>query len=148
PDQVRLKRWDDLFGYELIAQFFGENGSVTRTADRVKLMIRNARTSGDWDLIRRILVRFYGEMNFQPKTMTTVSAHAHLRLPSSDELTDYFAQFPMNEMASRPALLTYVKIVEWEADIRVLIEKSDAYPDSLFVAWDTQFPNTQDWESF
>ena len=32
-DQIRLKRWDDLFGYELSAQFFGENGTLTRTAD-------------------------------------------------------------------------------------------------------------------
>lgn len=28
PDQIRLKKWDELYGYELSAQFFGENGTL------------------------------------------------------------------------------------------------------------------------
>ena len=58
PDQVRLKTWDDLFGYELVAYFFGDNGLITRTGERIKLSIRNARTAGDWEIVRRVLVRF------------------------------------------------------------------------------------------
>ena len=50
PDQIRLKKWDELYGYELSAQFFGENGSLSRTADRIKLGVRNARTAGDWTI--------------------------------------------------------------------------------------------------
>lgn len=148
PDQVRLKKWDELFGYELVAQFFGDNGLITRTPDRIKVGVRNARTSGDWELIRRLLVRFYNHMNFDPKSVTTVSAHVHSRLGSEEEVEAYFAEFPQNAEASRPALFSYVKIADWESHIRVLIEQSNAFPNALFIAWDTQFPNTQDWETF
>lgn len=147
-DQVRLKTWDELFGYELTAQFFGDNGQIVRTADRVKFTLRNCRTAGDWELVRRILVRFYLHMDFAPQSITALSANVHSRLPSADELEEFFHQYPQPPMASRPALFTYVKINDWEADIRLLIEKSNALPDALFLLWDTQFKNSQDWESF
>ena len=44
PDQIRLRRTDELYNYELSAQFFGENGSLTRTPLGVHLAIRNGRT--------------------------------------------------------------------------------------------------------
>ena len=51
PDQLRLRRTDELYNYELTAQFFGENGWLVRTADRVKFGIRNGRTVADWNVI-------------------------------------------------------------------------------------------------
>ncbi|HVS52663.1 MAG TPA: hypothetical protein VHD62_09930 [Opitutaceae bacterium] len=148
PEQVRVKSSDDLFGWELTAQFFGENGLITRTPDRVKLSVKNVRTVGDWELVRRIIVRFYMHMNLPPYSLTTFSAHVHSRFPAADELESFFREFPQPAMASRPVLFTYVKIDDWEADIRLLIEKSNLLPDAIFVAWDTQFGNSQDWESF
>ena len=148
PDQVRLKTSDELFGYELTAQFFGDNGLITRTADRIKLSVKNARTEGDWELVRRVMVRFYARMKFPPKSITLFSAHVHSRFPAADELEAFFHGFPQPEVASRPALFSYVKIDDWEADIRILAEKSNLLPDALFLAWDTQFTNGQDWETF
>lgn len=148
PEQVRLKSWDELFGYELVAQFFGENGHLFRTADGIKLTIRNCRTRGDWEIVRKTLVRFYQHMDFAPKSITTVTVHVHSRLPTLDELEAFFQQFPQPAMASRPALLGYVKIDDWETEVRLLIEKSNALPDALFLAWDTTFANSQDWETF
>lgn len=148
PDQVRLKRWDDLYGYEMLAQFFGDNGTITRLPDRVRVMLRNSRTTADWELIRRVMVRFYTHMNFAPLSRTAFTAHVHCRLPAADELDNFFRQFPQHPMASKPALLTYAKIGDWEADIRMVIEKSNALPDALFILWETTFSNSQDWESF
>ncbi len=148
PDQIRLKKWDELFGYELVGQFFGDNGLVTRTADRIKLTVKNARTAADWELVRQLIVRFYTHMQFPATSITTFAAHIHSRFPSADELTAFFDGFPQPSMSSRPALFSYVKITDWEADIRLIAEKSAALPDALFLAWETQFPNSQDWESF
>lgn len=148
PDQVRLKRWDDLYGYEMTAHLFGDNGLITRQPDRVRVMLRNARTSGDWELFRRVLVRFYGQMNFAPASKTAFTAHVHSRLPAADELDAFFQLFPQHPMASKPSLSTYAKIGDWEADIRIVIEKSNVLPDALFMLWETTFANSQDWESF
>ena len=148
PDQIRLKRWDDLFGYEMTASFFGDNGTLTRTADRVKLGIRNARTAGDWNIILQTLTHFYTIMDFNQKTVTTLSTHTHARFPSIEERDQWIGQFSHNALITKSAALGYVRIFDWEKDIRVLIEPSNVVPDGIFCGWDTQFSNDQQWESF
>lgn len=147
-DHIRLRRTDELFNYELSAHFFGDNGTLTRTADRVKLNIRNARNGADWKLILQMLTRFYTFMNFAPTTVTVLSTHVHARFPSTEERDEYLAHFARGLEVMRPAGLGWVRIVDWEKDIRVLIEQSNMVPNGVFTAWDTQFPNTQEWETF
>jgi hypothetical protein len=147
-EQIRMKRWDDLFGYELSAQFFGENGILMRSAERIKLGIRNGRTQGDWNIILQTLTRFYSIMDFDTSTVTALSAHAHAKFPSLDEREQWLSQFSHSPLIARSAALGYVQIMDWEKDIRVLIEQSNVVPDGIFLSWDTQFKNAQDWESF
>ena len=147
-DQIRLKRWDDLFGYELAAQFFGENGTLTRTAERIKFGVRSARTAADWKIINDTLVRFYQLLDFDPKTVTALAAHAHGKFPSVEERDAFLQRFSYSPMVNRPAALGYVTILDWEKDVRVLIEQSNVVPGGVFVTWDTQFVNAQDWETF
>jgi hypothetical protein len=147
-EQVRLKKWDELFGYELVANFFGDNGTLTRTAERVKLGVRNARTASDWNVIHQTVLRFYNLMEFDPKSVSALSAHLHAKFPSPEERDDFLAQFAQSGAIARPAGLGYVQIADWEKDIRVLIERSNVVPDALFIAWDTQFVNAQDWDTF
>ncbi len=147
-EQIRLKRWDDLFGYELSAQFFGENGTLTRTADRIKFGVRSARTAADFKIISDTLVRFYTLLDFDLKTVTALSAHAHGKFPSVEERDAFLQRFSYSPMVNRPAALGYVTILDWEKDIRVLIEQSNVVPGGVFATWDTQFVNAQDWETF
>ena len=148
PELIRLKKWDDLFGYELAAQFFGENGSITRTAERIKLGVRNGRTQGDWNIIQQTLIKFYNLMQFPASSLTHLSAHAHARFESPDQRDSYLNQFTANALVSKGAALGYVRILDWEKDIRVLIEHSNIVPNAVFMAWDTQFTNDQNWDSF
>ena len=148
PEQFRLKRWDELYGYELAVQFFGENGFLSRTADRVKLGVRNARTAPDWIIIRDLLRKFYDLMEFDPASLSSLSTHAHVRFPSSEDRDQWLGRFSYSPLITRPGALGYVQIVDWEKDIRVLIEQSNAVPTGGFIAWDTQFTNDQQWESF
>ena len=69
-EHIRLRRFDELFDYEVKAVFFGENGTLTRTAERIKLGIRNARTQGDWNVIQQTFTRFYTLMDFDEKTLS------------------------------------------------------------------------------
>jgi hypothetical protein len=148
-EQVRLRKWDELFGFELIAQFFGDNGQLSRSADRVKLFVRNARTAGDWNIIHQTLTKFYNILEPDAKSVSTLSAHVHAKFPSTEERDAFLNQFSHNALISKPAALGYARIFDWEKDIRVLIEPSNVVPDAVFVAWDTQYANDQgDWESF
>lgn len=145
---IRLKKWDDLFGYELTAQFFGENGTLTRTADRVKVGVRNGRTAGDMKIICETLTRFYRLMNFPLTSVSTLSAHAHPRFSSAEERDDFLRRFAYTPMVAKPAALGYVQVLDWEKEVRVLIEQSNVVQDAVFVMWDTQFTNDQEWETF
>jgi hypothetical protein len=147
-DQVRLRRSDELYGYELNANFFGDNGTLVRTADRVKLSVRNARNAADWNLVRETFVRFYMLMEFLPASISTLSSHVHARFEDAGERNRFMEGFEHGFELVRPAALGYVRIADWEKEIRVLIEQSNAIQDGVFVAWDTQFENSQDWESF
>lgn len=147
-DQIKLRRTDELYNYEFAANFFGENGHVVRTADRIKMSVRNARNVADWNLIRETFVRFYNLMEFMPNTMTTLSTHIHAKFESSQDRDSFLAQFTHGANVVRPAALGYVRISDWEKEIRVLIEQSNAVQDGLFIAWDTQFVNSQDWDTF
>lgn len=147
-DQIKLKKWDELFGYELSAQFFGENGTLTRTADRIKLGVRNARTAGDWTIIQQTLNRFYTLMDFPTTSTSVLSTHVHAKFPTTEERDGWLGHFSYSPLVGRPATLGYVQIADWEKEIRVLIEQSAAVQDAAFVMWDTQFINSQDWETF
>lgn len=147
-DQLRLKRTDELYGYELLGNFFGDNGTLVRTADRIKIAIRNARTHADWNLVRDTLVRFYQLMDFLPTSTTILSTHVHAKFETVRERDDFLGQFDQGSDVVRHAGIGYVRIADWEKEIRVLLEESNAVPHGLFVAWDTQFTNSQDWDSF
>lgn len=148
PDSIRVRKLDDLYDYELTARFFGENGFLTRNAERVKLSIRNGRNAADWNVVKETLTRFYTLSELDPATITTLSAHVHAPFPSTAERDDYLGQFTWNDEVIRPAGMGYVRIADWEKDIRILIEQSNIVPDALFIAWDTQFDNKQDWDTF
>ena len=148
PDQIRLKRWDELYGYELSAQFFGENGTLIRTASSVKLAVRNARTAGDWTIIHQTLTRFYALMEFDPKSVSALSTHAHVKFGTVEERDTWLSRFSYSPLIGRPAALGYVQIADWEKEIRVLIEQSNVVPAAAFIMWDTQFVNSQEWETF
>jgi hypothetical protein len=80
--------------------------------------------------------------------VTALACHVHAKFPSTDDRDGFLGQFAHSFDVSRPAGLGYVRILDWEKEIRVLIEGSNVVPDSVFVGWDTQFVNLQDWESF
>ncbi len=148
PNLLRLRRTDDLYDYELSGHFFGENGTLSRTAERVKLAIRNARNAADWTIVQQTFSRFYTLMEFAPESVTTLSTHVHARFSSPGDRESFLDQFNHHSLMSRPAALGYVRIMDWEKDIRVLIEQSNAVPDGIFIAWDTQFTHPQEWETF
>jgi hypothetical protein len=148
PNQIRLRRFDELFDYEVTAQFFGDNGMISRGPDRAKISVRNARNAADWSLVHQTLLRFYTIMDFPETTVTALACHVHAKFPSTDDRDGFLSQFAHSFDVTRSAALGYVRILDWEKEIRVLIEGSNIVPDAVFVGWDTQFVNLQDWESF
>ena len=118
------------------------------TLSYTSAVVRNARTAADWNIIHQTLTRFYTMMEFDEKTETHLSTHAHAKFDTAEERDKWLDQFSHKSLVHRPAALGYVRIQDWEKDIRVLIELSNAAPNCVFVSWDTQFVNKQEWDTF
>jgi hypothetical protein len=76
-------------------------------------------------------------------------AHPHCRSGETRvERDGWIGQFSHNALITKPAALGYVRIFDWEKDIRLMIEQSNVVPDAVFCTWDTQFTNKHEWASF
>lgn len=148
PDQVRLKAWDRLYGYEIMAQFFGENGFLVCSPDRVRVGVKNARTAADWEIIQGVFVRFLQQESPASGALRTFSASAHVRLDEPHTAETFLDRYAIVPEVERPAALSYVKIADWEKEIRIVIEPSNLIPNQLFLSWDSQFDGSQDWDTF
>jgi hypothetical protein len=148
PDQVRIKAWDQLYGYEILANFFGENGFLVCTPDRVRVGVKNARNAADWEIIQSVFVRLLQHESPPEGATRTFSASAHIRLEEPQTADTFLERFAVVPGVERPASLSYVKIADWEKEIRIVIEPSNVLPKQLFVSWDSQFGGTQDWDTF
>jgi hypothetical protein len=146
-EQVKVKAWDALYGYEIAAQFFGENGFLVRTPDRVRVGVKNARSAADWEIIQQVFVRFLQRVEAADGAPRLFSASAHVKL-QDQESADFLARFSVVPGVERPAALSYVKIPDWEKEIRIVIEPSNLIPGQLFISWDSQFTGSQDWDTF
>jgi len=148
PDQIRLRRTDDLYNYELNAQFFGENGWLVRTADRVKFGVRNARTVTDRTLILQLIHKLYLILRMDPKSITALQVGVLGRFPSDDERDAYMNRFSYSPLIARAAGLGYVRVNDWAEEIKVTLDSTGAPPCCMVLQCDTKYENSQHWETF
>ena len=148
PSQVQLLSRDLLYQYEVNATFFEGNGSLVRTAERMRVAVRNARTWADWQLVHQTLCRVHALVMLDSKSVSNLSMQAQVRFPSLPERERFLRSFAGKREVSRPGALGHVRIPDWEYEVRVQIEDSNLIPAGVYVGADTQYRNDQDFESF
>lgn len=148
PSQVQLVNRDWLYQYELTATFFEGNGSLIRNPERMRLTVRNARNWGDWQLVQQTVLRIHALVELDLKSVSNLTMQAQLRFPSFPERDRYLRSLLPNRTVSRPGALAYLRIPDWEYEVRVQIEDSNLVPAGVYIGVDTQYRNNQDWESF
>jgi hypothetical protein len=148
PGQCQLIGRDLLYQYELNATFFEGNGTLVRTAERTRVAIRNARNWADWQLVQQTIFRVHALTALDPKSVSNLSMQAQVRFSSLSERERFLRGFAPNRLVARPGALGWVRIPDWEYEVRVQIEDSNLLPAGVYIGADTQYRNDQDWESF
>ncbi len=148
PSQCQLLGRDMLYQYELNATFFEGNGTIVRTAERMRVAVRNARSWADWQLVHQTLCRVHALLELDVKSVSNLSMQAQVRFSSLPERERYLRSFAGNRLVARPGALGHVRIPDWEYEVRVQIEDSNLIPAGVYVGADTQYRNDQDFESF
>jgi hypothetical protein len=148
PSQCQLLGRDLLYQYELNATFFEGNGTLVRTAERLRVAVRNARNWADWQLVQQTLCRVHALVALDPKSVSSLAMQAQARFESLHERERFLRSFAGGRNVARPAALGHVRIPDWEYEIRVQIEDSGILPAGVYMGADTQYRNNQHWESF
>lgn len=139
PEQVRLRQADVLFGYDLSVQLFGGNGYFSVDAQKATFSAKNARRRADGELLRQMVDRFLRHFA-QEKLTVTFSADAYAKAESKVVLEQYVQRFRFDQRITKPGAVGYLRLDDWPADVRFMVEPSLGTEDSLFLAWTTRFP--------
>ena len=150
PSQVQLINRDWLYQYELTASFFEGNGTLVRTAERLRFSVRNARNWADWQLVHQTMLRVHNLLALDPISVSNLTMQAQLQFPSIAEREQFLRSLAPGRSTSivRPCGLGYLRIPDWEFEVRVQIEDSNVVSNGVYIGVDTQYKNNQDWESF
>jgi hypothetical protein len=148
PAQCQLVNRDSLYQWEFQATLFDGNGTLVRVADRLRILIRNARTSQDWRVLHQALLRSFNLVTVHPGALSALSIQGQIRFPSPMEREKFLRPFAAGLNIARPGFLGSVRIPDWEHEVRVLIEDSNLIPNAISAGIDTPFSPQRDWDSF
>jgi hypothetical protein len=76
----------------------------------------------------------------QEKLTVTFSADAYAKAESKVALEQYVQRFRFDQRITKPGAVGYLRLDDWPADVRFMVEPSLGTEDSLFLAWTTRFP--------
>lgn len=142
-EQVRLRQLDAGFEYEVKASLLNGNGVFIYDAEKSAVSISGGRTPADVKLLAEAAKRFLWTINVAAEDVGTLSVNTHARAESSDARTAFLRRFAEDDRIVAPGTLGYVRVEDWDTDVRFSVEQSIGVPDSLFVAWSTQFQGAQ-----
>ena len=89
-------------------------------------------------------------MGLDTKSISNLTMRAQLQFPSIAERERFLRSLAPGRSTSivRPCGLGYLRIPDWEFEVRVQIEDSNVVSNGVYIGVDTQYKNNQDWESF
>jgi hypothetical protein len=146
-DRVRMRVTDPLYQYELRAEFYGGSGVFLRTADRIFLSLRNARSSNDAKLVVGLIGKVGDQFLAQTALPAQIRISTHLGLGSAGARDEYLQRFRIGPEIKHPGALGYVQVPGTERVVRVTIEPSFSHPDAIFLVAEADFPASEDWSS-
>jgi hypothetical protein len=139
PEQVHLRAVDVVFDYQLNAQFFGGNGFFAFNSQKVVFAAQNAKGKADGDLLIEVVNRFLRMFAVPEKLMVLFSANAHAKTEAVSTRNDYLSRFRFDQRITGPGIVGFVRLDDWPEDVKLLVEPSLGFDDSLFLAWTTKF---------
>lgn len=146
---IRLHLDDTLFGYRLVGRFFGENGSLFRDSERLRLNLSGGRTKSDLDVMTNFLIDFHEYAAEGISEATEFSAYFHAEFTSPTGRDEFLAQFRISSEITDPGAIGSVLVENWPASVRIQIEKSYIYANAVFLSLTTRYENEQDdWRAF
>ncbi len=149
PSGIRLHLEDALFGYRLVARFFGDNGRLERDAERVRLHLGNARSKSDLESILQVASLFHREVAMGLSPEAIFSPYFHAQFADQENRDRFLNKFRILADTVHPGFFGHLKLPDWTVPVRVQAEQSYIFPHSVFVSLETTYSTVQeDWDVF
>ena len=90
------------------------------------------------------MARIYEHVPLPKINSTSISATAHATFESLDAMEQYLLKYsnPTRQIVSG-GTIAYVAVENWAEEVRLLLDKSLAYPGGLFLMWTTTYRGGQ-----
>jgi hypothetical protein len=149
PNNLSQNPGDQLFNYELSFSLFNNQAHFKLSAERLLVTIQNARTEADVKTLIDALVRVQQCFPNDMACRTNFQAVAHAAFPNEADYDVFFAPFAdtTNDIVDGGRIV-FVKEKDWPFKVRLAIERSIVFKNSVFITWWTEQAGMVDLENF
>lgn len=129
-----------LFDYDISIHLFNGSANLTLTAEKFSASFQNARTNEDLHIVLDCIVKSH-ESLFDRKIVTTeLQGHLHALLPQEIDRQTFLAKnIPHVSGISAAGVIVYGKCDPWQREIRLQVDRSNTFPNGLYINWQTAY---------
>jgi hypothetical protein len=141
PTQISVRRRDQVFNYDLSFQLFNGNGTFKISAEKLHISLQNAQGPKDYKIIADCVTKMYEAVPFTNLANSSITATGHAKLSSALAVSEYFLSFtkPHGDMVLT-GIIGQPSCSSWPHKIKLLLEESSVYPESVFFSFFTDYP--------
>jgi hypothetical protein len=140
--RLALYRGDMLYSYEFDFAVYGENVKLFLNSERFSLSFANGRSEADVQVVANGLVGFSECFPYLAGSFITANLYAHASFDSSAKHKEFMSKFAFAGVnVEWSGAVAHLKTKTWPEPVRFLIDRSEMFPSSLFLAWTTKLNN-------
>ena len=136
-DQIRLRHFDILYGYELKASFFNGTAKLERNADHVQLSISDASTAAHRDAIIEIVEQYSAAIFAEVDSKVAFSISLHATFESEEKYVEFFKPFGRCPEVLTEGIVATLKVSTWPESVRIVLENSLVHQNSMFILFNS-----------
>ena len=136
PSSLFQNPGDQLFNYELSFALFNNQAHFRLTGERLFVSVQNARTEVDVKTLIDVLISSQKCFPNDTPCQANFQAVAHGMFSQEDDFKAFFAPFTdlTNDIIEGGRILS-VKEKDWPWKVRLSVERSTVFKNSVFITW-------------
>jgi hypothetical protein len=147
PTSIHQNLGDQLFNYELSFALFNNQASFRLSGEHLFVTIQNARTEPDVRTLIDAIVRSQKCLPNDMSCRSNFQAIAHAMFATEEDFNAFFAPFAdLAKGIVDGGRILLVREKDWQLKVRLALERSIVFKNSVFITWWTEQASLVDLE--
>lgn len=140
PSQITLRNGDDAFNYDISFVLFNGNGTFRISSEKLEINFQNIVTDKDFEVVADCIAKLYDHVPVPETRNLIITGHAQTVMDSIEARQGYLDTYANPEkQIHQGGTVIYTQCQDWKTEIRLLVDRSEVYPEGLFLMWTTTF---------